>query len=190
MTLPSLRIARENATRTKCASRVRQLHIASTTFADEHNGRYPERSNATFMPHVLQGAGFNLNKDLIDRYLGVRDPEAFCPGKLYSVRNPRVHGGYVATHITYQYHNYKGNGWMVPKPDLSRNTRGGTEALWSCVTTLKDSGNWLAHDSPESPADPTGQNAALMDGSAKWFTFEQMEVYVNVSSHEFYWPKP
>lgn len=190
ITLPGLGKAKEEAIRTKCASRLRQLHIASMNFADEHNGEFPKRSNGTFMPHVVKSTGFDLNESLIDRYLGVRDPEVFCPGALYEARNPRVFAGYVETYITYQYHNYQGNTWMVPKPDLTRNTRGGSEALWSCLTTLKNSGNWLAHDSAEIARDPKGQNAALMDGSARWFSFDKMEIYVNVSSHEFYWPIP
>ncbi len=188
--LPSLGKSKESAVRVNCLTRVKGAHTGSSAYAADNREYFPYRSGGTFMVHQIKGTGFDLTKSFAKPYLGDNYPMMFCPGKLHDVRSPTTFAGYPDTYYTIQYLNYEGAGWLVPKADLKKATCKPQYALWSCLTTLKDSGRYLAHDIPETPLKPTGQNAVLADGSGAWYPWEQMEALVLVSSHYFYWPKP
>ena len=190
MILPALASVRRQASYTLCQTRLRQVHNASTVHASDHVGYFPQRPAGTYMPHNYQGGSFNMNESFFLPYLGQRYPIAFCAGELDRVRNPDVFAGYDSVHTTFQYLNYVGGQWLVPEPKLARSSAEGRYALWTCLTTLKDSGNYLGHDIPELPREPTGQNAARVDGAVEWVPWEQMEPAVLVLAHYFYWPVP
>lgn len=189
--LPSLTQSKNAAITVICQSRLRQIQTASVSYANDFQGWFPWRSaSGSYMPHQISGTGYNLNTSFSPKYLaGQLDPLVFCPSTLYTVRSPTAFPSYPGTYYAFTYCNYPAGGWVVPKPKLQRRNAEGSYALWTCLTTLKDSANFLAHDVPEVPTKPKGQNAAKIDGSVAWQPWSNLEIFVNVSSHQFYWPK-
>ena len=190
--LPSLTKSRKAATLVIDQARLRQLQTASASYASDSMGWFPWRSSSgAYMPHLIKSSGFDLNVSFSKKYLDTHlDPTVFCNGELYTVRNPIVFPSYPGMYYAFTYTNYPAGGWIVPKPKLQRTNASGKYALWTCLTTLKDTGRFLGHDSPEIPVKPTGQNAAKIDGSVAWYPWNDLETFVITSSHNFYWPKP
>jgi len=81
MTLPSLGKSKERAVLTLDLSRIRQVMIASSTYALDNQSSYPYRTPGTYMPHQIKGTGFDFNKSLAETYVKGRFPELFCAGK-------------------------------------------------------------------------------------------------------------
>lgn len=189
--LPTLTQSKNAAITVICQSRLRQMQTACVSYSQDNAGWFPWRSSSgSYMPHIVSGSGFNLNVSFSPKYLGSQlDPLVFCPSTLYTVRSPTTFPSYPGTYYAYQYTNYPAGGWVVPKPKLQRRNADGAYAMWTCLTTLKDSGNYLAHDVPERPITPKGQNAAKIDGSVAWHPWSNLEVFAIVSSHQFSWPK-
>jgi len=190
--LPQLSRSRKAAKNVIDQVRLRQLQTACGSYATDFIGWFPWRSSSgAYMPHIIKGTGFELNATFATKYLASNlDPAVFCNGELYTVRNPIVYPSYPGLYYAFTYTNYPAGGWIVPKPKLQRHNADGKYALWTCLTTLKDTGNFLGHDSPEIPVKPTGQNAAKVDGSVAWHPWATMEPFAIVSSHNFYWPRP
>ncbi|MEX2213965.1 MAG: type II secretion system protein [Phycisphaeraceae bacterium] len=191
MTLPSLNKAKERAVLAKDISNVRQVMIASSSYALDSSGFYPHRTVGSYMPHQVKGTGYDFNKTFFPKYLQGRE-NAFCLGRLKEVRDPNIYTQYKDQYVTMQYLNYNilNAGLLAPKVDLARDSAVGKHTLWSCLTTLKDSNNWLGHDAEETPVPPTGQCAAKIDGSAAWHGMSDMEMGIFVVSHQFWRAKP
>jgi len=187
--LPTLRQAKDATIVALCQTRLHTMHNASVAYATDNAGWFPWRSSSgAYMPHLIKGSNFDLNKSFVAKYLGSREPTVQCPGKLNDVRNLTLWPSYGDIYFSFQYCNYPAGGWVVPKPKLQRSGADGRYALWTCLTTFKGF-NWLGHDAPETPVKPSGQNAVRIDGSAQWHPWASLEIFVFVESHEFYWPK-
>lgn len=190
--LPALSRSRYAARNVIGQTRLRQLQTASVSYAGDYSGWFPWRpSSGAYLVHQIKGTGYDLNASFARKYLTTQlDPAVFCIGELYTVRNPIVFPSYPGQYYAFTYTNYPAGGWIVPKPKLQRDDADGKYAMWTCLTTLKDTGRFLGHDSPEIPLKPTGQNAAKIDGSVAWFPWNDMEAFAITSGHTFYWPKP
>ncbi len=190
--MPALSRSRHAARNVIDQTRLRQLQTACVSYAGDHAGWFPWRtSSGAYMPHQIKDGGYDLNASFARKYLTTQlDPAVFCIGELYTVRNPVAFPSYPGQYYAFTYANYPAGGWVVPKPKLHRDDADGRYAMWTCLTTLKDTGRFLGHDSPEIPVKPTGQHAAKADGSVAWSPWSHLEVFVITSGHTFYWPRP
>ena len=190
MLLPSLGKSKERARMVQEVSNMRQLMIASSNYALENKSYYPYRVPGEYMLHQVRGSGWDLNKSFFPRYLGERW-NAFCLGNLQQLRPPEIWTQYKDQYVTSQYFNFsvKNGTWFVPIVSLEKDNVSGKHAMWSDLTTKKDSNNWLGHDAQETPVSPTGQVASRIDGSAAWIPWADMELMIRVSNHDFYRPK-
>lgn len=189
--VPQLQNQLKLASRTKCAQRLRQIHMGCTAYAGDNNGLYPVVNNGYWGPNYFPA---NIYNDTLKPYIGDRNQVMFCPGDLYKLRNPQVTSpDYATSYITYQYFNYNGNfsGTLggAKKPNLTRTTTAPTDLpLWGCMTSLAGKTAY-AHHEPGVARPFTGMNIVCVDGSARWVNGSDLEAYA-YSASIFYWPIP
>jgi len=188
--LPALGAARDLAIMSKCATQQKQLITASANYTSDFDGYWPHCGD-TDLPHRVGEDGVKLNEILFEAYFLSLRETAFCPGRIFEVRNPdTTEFDYFTEFITYQYHNFRGKTWDFQPPDLRHIENPGRYALWSCLTIDRQNGNYLAHDHPFEPGPLTGLNAAWTDGSAGWVNGEDAEHYVIADGGHYMWPTP
>lgn len=198
--VPTLGAAKSRAARTKCLANLRQVALATTTFADDNEGRLPDRGNIG-LPHEIgtfpgNTVTWDLNKRLVDRYMGGNRIALFCPSRLLRVRYPTLMSpDYTSMYCTYAY-NYmpasSGRWTITPQPDLSRLTTAppGAFSLWNCLT-VKSGLLYLAHDRAGEVDVPEGCTSARIDGSVGWVVWADMERFFDAANGQlYYWPKP
>jgi len=199
--VPSLGKAKVLAVRALCATKLNTIRTASDQYAAEWRGFFPYRAGGSYLPHVFwHGGSFDLNQTFVRKYLETeRQNIMFCPGDLYRARNPDAPGwqgpgGYGYRYVSYIYYNFhpaEGYGnWLTPEPypDMATNIRADTKyPLWGCLTVDK---HWayLAHDCPQTPRTPLGQNATYLNGSTKWTEWDDMAPFWDDTAQDFYWP--
>ena len=109
--LPALKKAREGTRMTICGSNLRQIHLALSLFADEHQGDFPRvtlATSATYCYFNRPGQPFGDLRPMIEPYANHDANLFYCPsgGRL----NPE--GGF--WHDT--NNPYADNGWHDPNP--------------------------------------------------------------------------
>lgn len=197
--IPGLRVARARAARVKCASNLHQIHVATTLYADDNEGLLPARGTVD-LPHQISvvppaTVTWDLNRLLVDRYMGGQRMAMFCPSTLFKVRNPQLKNpDYTTMYCTYAF-NYMpkfGGAWSVPQPDLKRlpTAPPGSFSLWNCISLASGSA-YLGHDRPGEALAPEGCTAARINGAAGWVAWRDMEkFYTAANGQQWYWPKP
>ena len=186
--IPVLNKARLTALRTKCMNNLHQIQIACTSYADDHDSKFPEAVREYGFPHEFKNFSAELG-----RYLSVdRDTIGFCPGPLIQARNPGT-PLYNSNYLTYQYYNMKTVGpgvFKVPAPNLARSSTASPQfPLWGCLTVKRADGTALGHSVPSVGSPIDGMNAAFVDGHAAWVLPAAMEVFWSYNG-DYYWPKP
>ncbi len=197
--IPGVSAARAKAAMAKCAANLRQIYVATTTYADDHDGFLPARG-AIDLPHQLSvtppsTVSWDLNTLLVARYLGGDRRIMFCPSRLFSARNPSVtNPDYTSMYCTYAFNFMPSSSgkWLVPQPDLARIAAAppGRYSLWNCISLLSGT-TYLGHDRPAQTAAPDGCNSARIDGATGWIAWGDMEnFYTAANGQQWYWPKP
>jgi prepilin-type N-terminal cleavage/methylation domain-containing protein/prepilin-type processing-associated H-X9-DG protein len=187
--LPALGKVRLQAKKTQCLNNLRQIEIACTGYADDHDGKFPTAVREFGFPHE-----FKNYSDTLQEYLSIsRDQGLFCPGPLIQVRNPAT-PLYDTNYTTYQYFNFPYSFlgvYQSNKPDLSReSTAPAGVAQWGCLTTKKSDGTVLAHNEPGVLKSLSGMNAAYPDGHVAWVEGAALEAYWKGNGADYFWPKP
>ena len=216
MLLPSLGKAREKARRALDVSYNAQLSRASLLYSNENDKYFPQRSQGADILHNLKASGVDLNEIFINPYLGenMRSQIMFCLSSSSDVRGPEhdkydgdtsTGSGSTSTwdYSTRQYYNlwdYPGHSdWVIPgeaadyKPDLRTVLKADSgTALWGCLTLkLNNSSKWLAHGKAIESGNPEGAANALVDGSASWYRFSELQkCFTKQNSLDYYWPVP
>jgi prepilin-type N-terminal cleavage/methylation domain-containing protein len=212
--LPALAKARESTRRVQCQTRQHQLIIGTLAFAADNKGKFMNRgrtkythstdhpssySSSSAYADAIPDVPYPIN-DWCNNYLGIDRANAlFCTGSLNNDpnRNPYT-SGYQDQYMTYQYFGdastkarFANFTWQstVPVPTPEDVHASSKTPMWACMTFKKvSSGTYVGHDAVESVQSYTGQNAAQLDGSAKWVTTDDLERYGYVSgSLIFYW---
>lgn len=178
--LPSLTNARKKAKIAVELSSRRQLTDATMLFAKNNNNKLPDRGNANFLHALKYGSGANLNKTLVEKYLGegpdIREQFMFCDSTLWDVRNPSIHAEYTNNHTannanycTLNYYKIPGGGTLKDSnfDNSSLMTAEGDNPIWSCAI-IKISTSWYGHDAPIVTSQPKGSSTSFIDGSAQW----------------------
>jgi len=187
---PAISKSRMAALKTACMSNLRQIQLASNTYAGDHDEQLPNANREYGFPHE-----FKDYSTVLEEYLGApRDKIMFCPGPLYRARNPKFNDLYKTHYTTYQYFNfpspflgtYAGNN----KPDMTRLSMipAGT-ALWGCLTVKRGDGTTLSHSEAGKKESLTGMNAAFVDGHAGWVDVASVEVFYK-NNGDYCWPIP
>lgn len=185
--VPATGKALNRATRTKCLNNLRQISIATVTWAAEHRGKLPNSDKIREYPHEM----LNFH-DIFGEKLNPRDTVMFCPGELRKARNPNTIA-YNTRFFTYQYFNFNKpflGTYQEDKPNFSFMSSYPREAaLWGCLTFTK--GNLtIAHEEPAVSEPVSGMNAVFLDGHGSWVPPGNLEIYVKISGNEFHWPIP
>ncbi len=190
---PTVTEGRKVAVRAKCGSQVRQALTASMAYSNDYRGFLPYRE--LFLDegaHTLRaGVRFDLNVTFVAPYLLSRT-NLFCPSTLITVRHPKTTSpsDYTRDLMTYQFHYIPKNDarWLVtPKPDLDRMMNVGMTPLWSCLMTAGNTGPWLGHDAPSTPAPPVGINTGRGDGSVRFSAQYERWMRNQTSTGFYYW---
>ncbi len=203
--LPALSKAKEQAIKIRCASSLRQIAIATFTYAVDNNDKLPARSPKCDKPqwmYYLSGTpqeNFSLNEIFIKPYLGnMRDDIMFCPGELRKFRNPDKGTGYDQQYVTYQFFNMKpANGNLIladPAPDLTKISKlKSNYSIWGCLTVRSSStGEYLGHDIGQGKERPKYMNSAKGDASVGESKWDDLEGFSTSTSGviSYFWPKP
>lgn len=211
--VPSIRKAKEHATKLICGTNLHQIQIACVAYANDYKDYLPTRGKAyDGYPHAMVNVDTNetLDETFFKPYLSdMRDKVLFCPGALYRHRNPEMVGAqYDYKYITYQYFNYpQGNtSWQSSsQPDLTRYSRASqTTPLWACLTigyadevdaATGEPLMALSHNMVNEPHKPDGMNGVNVGGDTGWKKWDQCSSYIEVQpvssrTQNYYWPKP
>ncbi|MDF3130567.1 type II secretion system protein [Kiritimatiellaeota bacterium B1221] len=179
----------EKATRTKCLNKLRQISVATVSWATEHEGRLPEVARPVGdFPHA-----FGDYDEIFLDILGPREIAMFCPGNLRKVRNPET-SSYDTKYTTYQYFNldspFKGT-YATDKPYMAlMDTYPSEAAIWGCLTLARSDGSSLAHNEPGVMEPISGMNAVYLDGHGRWVLPKDLENFFSIASADYYWPIP
>lgn len=184
---PALRGATLPALKAKCANNLHQLQIASSTYADEHDAKYPSAIRDYGFPHEFK----NIT-NMLGPYLPTpRSQFAFCPGPLSRVRNSKS-PLYDSNYTTYQYFNMTNAAQGVFKITMPNESKSSTipsgVALWGCLTSQKDAGIALSHGEPLVAEPISGMNAAYPDGRVVWVDPAKLQNYWSYNG-DYLWPK-
>ena len=201
--LPSLRKAREQATKIVCANKLKQIYTATVLYADDNSGKLPSRGSKCTVAHIFIIYGYDLNKTFVKPYLAnQRNDIMFCPGKLYKFRNPENDPQlpqYEDEYVTYQYNNVlvdnPEDSWLIfskRKPNMTKleNIRSNI-AIWNCLTLRNIvEKTYFGHDIGVGLDPPSGANAAFAGGQVLWVKWRDMELLCQNGGRElrFYWP--
>ncbi len=212
--LPALAKARESTRRVQCQSRQHQLIVGTLAFAADNKNQFMNRGRTRYAHSTDRPSGYSSSSVYGDanpavaypinawaeNYLGVDRANAlFCTGSLSNDTSRSPYSGtYVDQYMTYQYFGdvstkarFANLTWKadVPVPSPEDVHASSKTPMWSCMTFYKvSSGQYVGHDSPDTPKQYTGQNSAQLDGSAKWVNTDDLERFGYVSgSLAFYW---
>ena len=213
--MPSLSKAREQARRAVDVSCTAQLSRASLLYSNDNDKYFPERSSGADILHNLKASGIDMNETFINPYLGEgsRSEVMFCISSSSDVRGPdhekydgksNTGSGSTGTwdYSTRQYYNmwdYPGySDWVIPgeaadyKPDLRTVLRADSRmALWGCLTLNINDTKWLAHGKAIEGGSPDGAANSLVDGSASWYNYSQLQkCFTKQNNLNYYWPVP
>ncbi|MCM8532346.1 MAG: type II secretion system GspH family protein [Lentisphaeraceae bacterium] len=195
--MPSISSAREKARIAVELSNRKQLYSATIMYMRDGDDRFPYRgSNVTWLHTIGQNSNYDLNKTLVNPYLGtgkeIRSEIMFCDSTLFDVRNPDDFNGYDNRHCTLNYYVIPNTGNLV-KPGFSNERLSNSKSsnpLWSCMVLYKSSSNtWLGHNAPASSRKTDGASTVFVGGDAKWVRESSYEIlWVAGNGFEFYEP--
>ncbi|MBC2603417.1 type II secretion system protein [Puniceicoccus vermicola] len=205
ITIPAIHSYRVSATKSKCASNLRQLAFATQTYANDHKGKapYPRVLNDgspsyAHAPHYYQVAAYN---ETLAPYLGNRFDSMYCPGALsddpQGTYDPEAQRASAEPNDFVSYQYFQGSSSGAPSgnvkeeySDLFSNILDapGHCAMWGCLTYTTGSRTFGHMEGRSTSGTIEGMNAAFVDGSVRWVPFDQLEPYTNDGA--YYWPKP
>ena len=179
--LPALGRAKALAVRAQCLAQSRQIITGTHNFAADNHHTFPSRGQPGGHPHEIKripNFQYNLNPNFIKPYLG--NDVMFCPG-IEKENNPVIGIDEYDEILkcSYQYFVWPKNSyyWQVPKPYLEKpDDVNGRAPIWSCLT-LDLGGTIWAHGESGTAVLPEGQNAAMIDGSAEWVPWSDLEMF-------------
>jgi prepilin-type N-terminal cleavage/methylation domain-containing protein/prepilin-type processing-associated H-X9-DG protein len=196
--MPALSNAREKARRAVCLSNMKQFATAVTSIATQSNGKLPEGTRANSEHNIW--LGFYL-RDLLYNDYGFTQTNLYCPGmeKVYK-------SGVTASGIRMGY-SYLGQreplmnkyGYELPlrlydEPHLplftDLNDLSDAGAGWTAVSHLKYGSTEglrteTAGVTPKSLGSQGG-NVLFLDGSARWFSIDSLNLYNSYSPNNKY----
>lgn len=87
---PAIGSAVRRSRQLACQNNLRQIHLASISYAGDHRGRFPVRGPVNY-PHQMRQSGplvtWDLNASFVEAYLpGLRNKIMFCPGPFTRAR--------------------------------------------------------------------------------------------------------
>ena len=202
--MPALNKVRNQAKKVVCSNNLHQIHVASSTYAADNNGKFPSRGpEYDSFPHLLyyeskqQPNNINLRETLVEPYLaGQGDKILYCSGTLKMFRNADKNTKEYL--ISYQYFNFekKSQFWNpgVKQPNLtSIATAKPDSALWSCLTFVEgasmDTGLYTCHDGEDLEKSRfKGSECVRVGGDCGWTDEKDNEAYFRLEVN-FLWPK-
>jgi hypothetical protein len=188
-----LQKAKEQAKKVVCLGQLKQIVLATYTYADDYNGTFPSRSPIGYgythaMKRTTTTGAYDLYPTFVNPYMNGRN-NMLCPGLPDGV-TLSSNGAPEDEFIGYQYHvTPKNFYWQVPWPDMRKPANIKKSApLWTCLTWQNGKLVYISHGRPGLP---TGANTARSDGSAEWTQWSDMEYYwfYSAATGKFYWPK-
>ncbi|MFA6287434.1 MAG: type II secretion system protein [Opitutaceae bacterium] len=195
--IPTVAKVRQSATRSTCASNLRQIALGSLAYANDHKGLLPLLHVQPF-PHSIGAADWEALKP----YLGdiTKANLMYCPGPLRdwrSIDTPQYEDAPTGLYVTYSYFGNMdlGTGGTPAAFALGQtvlknlNTVPASFTLWTCLT-YGSGGSYHGHSDPSSSVMVQGQNAVRADGSVRWVTGAHLMTYFVGNSVTFYGPSP
>lgn len=189
--LPALQKAQNSAKKAVCLSQLRQLMVASQTYADDYAYTFPARNPIGYgYPHQMKrttNSKFNLNPFFIKPYL--KNMELlFCPG--YN-STPSLDAAGDVSWVKYNYYVWPNGNctfWVGPRPTLDKPDHiKGVAPIWGCFTRIKN-GKWDGgHGYSTTTGQPTGLNSGMSDGSSSWTEWSDAEKFWQ-AGEAHYWP--
>jgi prepilin-type N-terminal cleavage/methylation domain-containing protein/prepilin-type processing-associated H-X9-DG protein len=159
--LPVLSNAKERSQRTRCASNVRQIAMASFMFADEHEDTFPTQPEDGVLVEALGGHGTNFYDQLMPY---VPQPAVWicpstkeAPGRLMSYH---MNGFLITTN------GFKPSTVRRPSDTLLIGESGGTR--WDRAYLRPDQSGGYLYDRPQI-THSGGGNATFADGHVTWY---------------------
>jgi prepilin-type N-terminal cleavage/methylation domain len=191
--IPTVGKVRESAAKASCASNLRQLALASLTYASENKNRLPPRTGWP-IPHLINQTDWTNN---FAPFVGKasRREILYCPGPLKNWRNAEYNSEYHPETGHYGTYCYFGGmplegaanaAFQVSTP-ISRTTSYPPRmSLWSCLTFRGGAGTYFGHSGGNIAGVVQSQNTALVDGSVHWVGGDKLIVYKIENSTPFY----
>lgn len=184
--LPALNKARAGARQVQCLSQLRQIGMAMQLYAQDNHGAWLSRSTTSNPYTNYAHEKPQIMVDFADKYLTGRE-WLWCPSEmqLSSQRQPGP------GRMGYQYMSDKDNITVTKSRYVRRLGQGRPNwTTWACLTFYKVNMNqYCGHDAPDLfGLPPRGQNSLQLDGSAAWFTWDELEPYSS-GNDLFYWVK-
>ncbi len=194
--VPVVGKVREAAAKASCASNLRQLALASLTYAGENKGRLPPRPTSMPFPHFITQDDWTRH---FRPYVGdaSRRDLLFCPGPLKAWRHPGYNAEYDAETGHYGTYAYFGGlplhanvqaAFGVGGPLVKTDAVPPRLALWTCLSVRTTAGTHHGHADPGSDRMIQGQNAARADGSVHWVKGDRLIIYRVESGTTFHGP--
>lgn len=192
---PAVTRMRTAAAQSACANNLRQIAVATLTYASDHKGLLPARPNSYPFPHSLVTTDWNALKN----YVGDRTKAdlMYCPGALQDWRNPASSQYEVETgnYVTYAYFGNIAltaeaqNAFSLSGQNVLTNvkTTPAEITLWTCLT-YKNGAAYHGHSDPDTTRMVQGQNAVRSDASVRWVTADNLIPYF-ASDSTYYGPK-
>jgi len=183
VTLPSLAQAKRQGRRVSCLNNTRQLGLATTLYADDHDGRLPARtdnspdgSEAMYAtaPFYSNGASED-HRNWLAPYLcsAWPSPILYCPSSPVTADDWWPISFPVSKYWRGRYHfashslsSHYGT-WMASWAPPTRITDEPTIPLWTDITRLHHLTMW-GHTNHHDGTRHVGGNAVRIDGSAGW----------------------
>lgn len=203
ISLPALDRATYLQQQAVCLSQVRQINVATITYAGDFNGFMMHRTGTDWPHRMAVPPNYDLNVTFVEAYIPKRDDIMFCPTILNKVRGPQVAPNYAKMYVTYDFWNQPSGGfagsrlnaWKVKEPIYRKySVAQGHLPLWGCLTHKKATttsgwvaGAWLGHDVAQTLDEPRGMSNGRVDGSAAWVPFVELEPIIKESVGNTYW---
>ena len=169
--LPVFTKVRENARRATCVNNLRQIGMAITLYADEHNSRFPS----------IQGkSGTIWWYNCLEPYLGITDSTkgsdvCKCPSYKYHVYTD-------SSHFSYGF-NYLGLNYMVDNVWYGKDISAVISPS-QCIMVADGYGDglfsnnacyyYINYNQPPSARHSKGTNILFVDGHVGWFLVSAM----------------
>jgi prepilin-type N-terminal cleavage/methylation domain-containing protein len=173
LSFPALNLARAGAQRAACMSNLKQLVVASYSWAGDHNGWLPNYAGPTYLrysPWYPYGLGYPLDVNFVNSYLNGDYQVLFCPSDT-AFTPAAVWAQHCAGYVYYA--GYPGYSSFPGSP--SKITDSPRSLLWGDIQAILSDGTYyIAAHTVNGVI--SGANWARLDGSVQWYPLSQMEL--------------